>query len=194
MEQGVILQTERLVLRRFVLDDTGALATVLGDPTAMQFYPAPLDREGVEHWITKNIERYRRDGHGLWAMSLKASGEVIGDCGCVLQDVEGRQEVEVGYHVRRDLWGRGYATEAARACVDYGFQRLGARRVISMIRPENISSIRVAEKNGMVREKVIFWHGYDCCIYALKSPRANEKLDVETWHGRVSENNDRTTT
>jgi RimJ/RimL family protein N-acetyltransferase len=89
----MILETGRLILRKFVLDDAGALVVVLGDPTAMEFYPAPLDRDGVEGWITKNIERYRRDGHGLWAMSLKASGEVIGDCGCVLQDVEDRQEV-----------------------------------------------------------------------------------------------------
>ena len=177
MEQGVILETERLLLRGFVPGDANALAAVLGDAVAMEFYPAALDRSAVKQWIAKNVERYRRHGHGLWAMLLKEPRELIGDCGCTLQEVQGKNEIEVGYHVRRDLWGRGYATEAARACTDYAFQKLGARRVISMIRPENVRSIRVAEKNGMHREKIVFWRGYDHCIYAL---------DVETRHRRVS--------
>jgi [ribosomal protein S5]-alanine N-acetyltransferase len=166
VEQGVILETSRLLLREFVPQDADALAAVLGDPLAMQYYPAALDRKGVEEWIGKNIGRYERDGHGLWAMVLKDSGELIGDCGCALQEVEGTNHVEVGYHVRRGLWGRGYATEAARACVDYAFTKLGAAQVISMIRPENMQSRRVAEKNGLTCENIIFWRGYDHCIYA----------------------------
>jgi RimJ/RimL family protein N-acetyltransferase len=101
-------------------------------------------------------------------MLLKDSGELIGDCGCVLQEVEGRNEIEVAYHVRRDLWGRGYATEAAHACMEYAFDQLGAKRVISMIRPENRQSRRVAEKNGMNCEKTIFWREYDHCIYVSR--------------------------
>jgi len=166
----VILDTPRLLLRKFTAQDAGALQAVLGDPVAMEFYPAPLDRRGVEDWIRRNLERYERDGHGLWAMLLRASNQLIGDCGCVLQEVEDRKEVEVGYHVRRNLWGNGYATEAARACADYAFHRLGANRVISIIRPENLRSIRVAEKNGMIREKTIFWRNYDHCIYAKTKP------------------------
>jgi RimJ/RimL family protein N-acetyltransferase len=118
-------------------------------------------------WIGRNCERYRRDGHGLWAMLLKQSGELIGDCGCTLQEVEGKNEVEVGYHVRRDLWGNGYATEAALACMEYAFAKLGAERVISIIRPENVPSRRVAEKNGLVCDKIVFWRGYEHCIYAM---------------------------
>lgn len=166
MGEIVILETARLQLRKFTLDDVAALEAVLGDPVAMQWYPAPLNREGVRSWIEGNLRRYQNDGHGLWAMVLKSSGEVIGDCGCVMQEVENRREVEVGYHVRRDLWGNGYATEAARACMDYAFQEIGTRRVISMIRPENHNSLRVAEKNGLTCEKVVFWRGYDHCIYA----------------------------
>jgi [ribosomal protein S5]-alanine N-acetyltransferase len=166
VEQSLILETSRLLLREFVPQDADALAAVLGDPVAMQFYPAPFDREGVAEWIAKNIGRYQRDGHGLWAMVLKDSGELVGDCGCILQEVEGTNHVEVGYHVRRDLWGKGYATEAARTCVEYAFTALGATRVISMIRPENVRSIRVAEKNGLRCEKIIFWRGYEHCIYA----------------------------
>ena len=165
MEQGVTLETARLRLREFKPQDVDALQAVLGDPVAMQFYPAAFDRLGVEDWIKRNLERYARDGFGLWAVLLKDSNELIGDCGCIVQDVEGRSEIEVGYHVRRDLWGKGYATEAARACIEYAFSRLGAERVISMIRPENLQSRRVAEKNGLTCEKMIFWRGYEHCIY-----------------------------
>jgi RimJ/RimL family protein N-acetyltransferase len=166
--EGLILETPRLLLRKFTPQDVDALLSVLGDPVVMEFYPAPLDRKRVVEWITRNLARYERDGHGLWAMVLKDTGELIGDCGCILQEVEGRNQVEVGYQVRRDLWGRGYATEAARACMIYAFGQLGANRVISMIRPPNLRSRRVAERNGLVCEKVIFWRGYDHCIYATE--------------------------
>jgi RimJ/RimL family protein N-acetyltransferase len=173
--QRVILETSRLRLREFVPQDADALAAVLSDPVAMQYYPAAVDRKGVEEWIERNRERYQREGYGLWAMVLKGSGELIGDCGCFLRDIEGRDDVEIGYHVRRDLWGRGYATEAADACMQYAFTKLGFDRVISLIRPENLQSIRVAEKNGLTCQKVIFWRGYEHCIYAI---------DVQTWHRR----------
>ena len=167
-EQRVVLETSRLRLREFVSQDADALAAILGDPVAMKYYPAAFDHKGVEEWIGKNIARYQCDGHGLWAMVLKDSGELIGDCGCTLQDVEGQDHIEIGYHVRRDLWGKGYATEAAFVCMDYAFTRLGAARVISMIRPQNLQSRRVAEKNGMTCEKIIFWRGYEHCVYAKR--------------------------
>lgn len=168
VDQGVsfVLETSRLLLREFVPQDADALEKVLGDPVAMQYYPTAFDRKSVEAWIEKNMARYKRDGHSLWAMLLKDTGELIGDCGCAVQEVASRNEIEIGYHVRRDLWGQGYATEAAQACMEYAFHRLGAGRVISMIRPENQRSRRVAEKNGLGCEKIIFWNGYDHCIYA----------------------------
>jgi ribosomal-protein-alanine N-acetyltransferase len=144
-----ILETPRLILREFVPGDADALALVLSDSETMRFYPAPFDRNGVEEWITRNRNRYTKDGHGLWAMVLKANGEVIGDCGLVVQNVDGANEIEIGYHVRRDHWSHGFATEAARACRDFGFARVSINRLISIIRPENLASRRVAEKNGM---------------------------------------------
>jgi len=165
MGEGVILETTRLRLRQFSPADVDAMELVLGNPEAMKFYPAPFSREDVADWIDRNMGRYEREGFALWAMLLKSSGELIGDCGCVLQEVEGAREIEVAYHVRRDLWNQGYATEAARACMDYAFECLGTHKVISMIRPENVNSRRVAEKNGLAVEKVVFWHEYDHCIY-----------------------------
>ena len=145
----VVIETPRLILREFLPHDADALARVLSDAETMRFYPAPFDRAGVEDWIVRNIRRYARDGFGLWALDLKATGEMIGDCGITLQEVDGEALPEIGYHLRRDIWGRGFATEAARACRDYGFNSLKIEFLISLIRPENLPSRRVAERNGM---------------------------------------------
>jgi RimJ/RimL family protein N-acetyltransferase len=163
----LILETERLLLREFVPDDADALAAVLSDPETMRYYPAVLDRDGVAAWIERNRRRYTDAGHGLWAMVLKSSGEVIGDCGLTRQTVEEVDEIEIGYHVRRDLWGRAYAPEAAGACRDYGFDRLGAERLISLIRPENVPSRRVAEKIGLTLWKEVVWRGLLHCVYII---------------------------
>ncbi len=105
-------------------------------------------------------------------MLLRDSGELIGDCGCYVRDVEGSFECELGWHVRRDLWNRGYATEASRHCIEYAFSKLGMQRIIALVRPENLSSCRVAEKNGMMCDRVIFWRGYDHCVYVRNRAEA----------------------
>ena len=162
---NVVLATPRLLLREFIPPDVDALEDILGDPVAMQYYPAPFDRAEIESWVRRNRARYVHSGFGLWAVLPKHSDELIGDCGCFVRDFEGDFEFEMAWHVRRDLWGRGYATEAAQYCIDYAFSRLGATRIIALVRPENKSSCRVAEKIGMKCERVIFWRGYDHCIY-----------------------------
>jgi RimJ/RimL family protein N-acetyltransferase len=162
-----ILETSRLILREFTPADADALARVLSDAETMRFYPAPFDRAGVEEWIARNIRRYSEYGHGLWGMTLKSSGELVGDCGLTPQSVDGQTEIEIGYHVRRDLWGQGLASEAARACRDYGFGKLPVERLISLIRPENVPSRRVAEKNGMTVWKELTWRGLPHLVYAV---------------------------
>jgi RimJ/RimL family protein N-acetyltransferase len=99
---------------------------------------------------------------------LKESGEVIGDCGIIKQDVEGETAMEVGYHFRRDQWGRGYATEAARACMGLAFHVFGADKVISLIRHENVPSRRVAERNGMKLEREVVHYGLPHLVYAMR--------------------------
>jgi [ribosomal protein S5]-alanine N-acetyltransferase len=160
-----ILETERLLLREFVPEDVDALALVLSDAEAMRYYPAALNRAGVAAWIERNRRRYVDSGHGLWAMVLKSTGEVIGDCGLSRDGIE---EVEIGYHVRRDLWGHGYAPEAARASHSYGFRQLDAARLISLIRPENLPSRRVAEKSGLSLWKQVIWRDLPHCVYVIR--------------------------
>jgi len=170
-----ILETSRLILRQFRRDDVDALALVISDPETMHYYPAPFDRAGVEQWIERNMRRYAECGFGLWAMVLRSSGELIGDCGLTVQNVDGVDEIEIGYHVRRDLWGRGLATEAARACRDFGFVRLPVKRLVSLIRPENLPSRRVAEKNDMTVWKEVMYMNLPHLVYAIEPKPAGEE-------------------
>ncbi len=167
-----VLETQRLLLREFQHEDLDALATILSDRETMRYYPVPFDRAAVADWIQRNRTRYANDGHGLWAMILKSTRELIGDCGLVRQNVDAVDEIEIGYHVRRDLWSRGYATEAARACRDFGFANLGVDRLISLIRPENLASRCVAEKNGMTIWKEVIKADLLHYVYAIKRDEA----------------------
>jgi [ribosomal protein S5]-alanine N-acetyltransferase len=163
-----ILETPRLILREFAPHDAEALAQVLSEPETMQYYPAPLSRAQVEEWIKRNQWRYEHDAVGLWAMVLKGTGEMIGDCGLTRQKVDGEMLYEIGYHLRRDLWKRGLATEAAIACREWGFTNLPVNRLISLVRPDNLPSRRVAERNGMTIWKEVNWRGLEHYVYAVE--------------------------
>lgn len=173
MGEGIALQIEttRLRLRELTLEDAPAMGAIWGDAETMRWYPRALTREEIEEWIGRQMSRYP-SGTGLLGMVLKETAELIGDCGPTWQEVDGVAEVEIGYHVHRAHQGRGYATEAARQARDYGFTELGRESVISLIRPENGPSRRVAEKNGMMLERVIFWRGYDHCVYRVQREAA----------------------
>ena len=114
--------------------------------TARAFYPEMADRANVRAWIEWNLRNYDEHGLGLWALELKTSGAFLGDCGLTYQDVEGRSALEIGYHVRRSERGKGYATEAARACLDFGFERTSCDEICSIVRPENAASCTVAAR------------------------------------------------
>ncbi len=118
------LETERLILRRLTPDDADAIFAVIGDRVAMRYYPRTFTREDAVEWIERNLRRYENDGYGLLAIVLKSNGEVIGDCGLSWQLADEEPVLELGYHLRRDHWGHGYATEAARACMEYAFRVL----------------------------------------------------------------------
>jgi [ribosomal protein S5]-alanine N-acetyltransferase len=164
----IIIETERLDLREITQDDLDELLEIWGDPEAMRFFPRTLDRQAMNEWIDRNQKRYEQYGYGLWAVILRGEQKLIGDCGLVIQSIKGVEELEAGYHFNKKYWGRGFAAEAARACLDYAFGRLDRRRVISMIRPENTPSRRVAERNGLRIEKEIFWRGYQHYVYAIE--------------------------
>lgn len=164
----LVLNTARLRLRRFRREDADAVFAIIGDDVAMQYYPRTFDRDDAKQWVERNLRRYTEHGHGLFAVMLKERDSVIGDCGVIHQIVEGEPQLEIGYHFRRDHWGHGYATEAARACMDLTFDTLGASKVISLIRPENVPSRRVAERNGMKLEREVMHYNLLHLVYAMK--------------------------
>lgn len=140
------LETERLRLRPYTLADEAALFEVFSDGDARTFYPQMSDRANVRRWIEWNLRNYDEYELGLWALELKISGTFLGDCGLTYQDVEGARELEIGYHVVRSERGKGYATEAARACLDVGFERTCCEQICSIVSPTNEASCRVAAR------------------------------------------------
>ncbi|MFN7944637.1 MAG: GNAT family N-acetyltransferase [Blastocatellia bacterium] len=165
--KNIILETERLRLRVMTQHDFAALFEFLGDAETMKYYPQPYDAEGVRYGIERNIRRFEAYGGGLWAVVHKEADQVIGDCGLIYQRVDDVWELEIGYRFNRSFHHQGLATEAARACRDYGFSHYTVSRLISLIRPENLPSRRVAERNGMQIVKETMHAGLRHYVYAI---------------------------
>lgn len=144
-----ILETARLQLREMERSDLQALSSILQDERVMYAYNGAFDDAAVEAWMDKQLRRYGEFGFGLWGVFLKGSDEMIGQCGITMQAYGTEQVPEIGYLLAHAHWHRGYATEAAAACREYGFGTLHFNRLYSIIRDTNIASQRVALRNGM---------------------------------------------
>lgn len=167
------LESARLVLREMRPTDVESLHRIFSDPVLMRFWPV-FERGDTEQWVADNQRYYADVGFGLWAITLKGDDEAIGDCGMIRHEVDGAIETDIGWHLRRDHWGQGYATEAAAASRDYAFGPLGQKRLVAAIHPDNLASRRVAEKIGMTFLKEFqHWRGLRV-LYGLERDR---------WHG-----------
>ncbi|TBR58567.1 GNAT family N-acetyltransferase [Westiellopsis prolifica IICB1] len=164
----IVIETPRLILRHFTLDDIDELAAIYADPVVTKFYPKPYTREQTQQQVERIMNMYKERGWSLWATIYKADHKLIGRCGLMLQLVDEQQEVEIGYLLAKEYWGQGLATEAAIACRNYGFQELGLNRLISLIDPRNIASQKVAIKNGMKYEKNAQMWDKSLCVYAIQ--------------------------
>lgn len=163
-----ILETRRLMLREMTLADLDFVAAMLADPEVVRFYPKCYTRSEASSWIARQLDRYARHGHGLWLVLDRSTGEPVGQVGLLEQHVEGIDETEVGYLIHRPFWRQRLATEAATACRDYAFEKLGRPRVISLIRPENIPSQGVAAKLGMkLRPGTVQHGGFPHTVYSV---------------------------
>lgn len=145
--------TARLRFREMTDHDLDHMAALLGDPEVMRHYPAPKTRAQTQAWIDWSVRNYAEHGFGLWVVETH-DGEFVGDCGLTWQSVGGERDVEVGYHVRSQLQGRGYATEAATACRDVA-RDTGIEHLIAIIHPRNMPSQRVAQKIGLTLERSV---------------------------------------
>jgi RimJ/RimL family protein N-acetyltransferase len=146
-----IIETEQLALRKLTMDDFEAWHQILSDKETMQYYPIAFNREKTRSWIEWNLDNYINYGFGLWAVILKESNQFIGDCGITMQNIYGNGNLfpEIGYHIDKRFWYKGYATQAAKACLRYAFENKDFNEVFSYQKSTNTPSRRVAEKIGM---------------------------------------------
>jgi len=166
MTMNVILETSRLVLRKLSLSDLDFVAAMLAHPEVMEFWPRPYQRDEAEVWIHRNQECYANDGFGYWLALDKVRKQPIGQAGLLRQEVNGVTETGIDYIIHRPFWRQGYATEAATACRDYAFGKLGRKRIVVLVRPENTVSQIVARKLGVKPEGEAQLAGFAHIIFA----------------------------
>lgn len=156
----IILETDRLILRELSLLDKENLSQILQDKDVMYAYEHAFSDIEVDIWLNNQLRRYKEDGFGLWAVVLKNTDDLIGQCGLTVQKIGDKEVVEVGYLFKKTYWHKGYATEAAIACKNYAFNTLDIEEVYSIIRDNNMPSINVAKRNGMTIKGEFTKHYY----------------------------------
>ncbi len=147
-----ILETERIYLREMSQNDFHDLAEILQNPNVMYAYEHDFSENDVQDWLNRQIGRYEKYGFGLWAMILKATGQMIGQAGLTMQHYKAQEVLEIGYHLKENYWHMGYAQEAALACKKYAFEHLNEDKVYAIIKADNLASMKVAERIGMHKE------------------------------------------
>ena len=167
MGEDFRLETERLLLRPYRLEDLDDLHAMFSDPDHMRWYPEPFSREGSLQWLEKQIAGYESRGYALWIVEDRRTGAFLGTAGPSLQIVEGVDEVEIGWHTRPGRKGEGIAPEAGAAARDWAFANLDVDHLISLVRPENTGSNRVAQKIGMHVDREVDYKGLRHHVYRI---------------------------
>jgi len=163
------LTSPRLHFRQLNINDVDALMEFFNSSEALKFFPTLKvgERQEAINWITRMGKRYEMHGVGLWALTDKQTGAFIGQCGLLVQDIDGNTELEIGYSLNPSSWGKGYATEAAMACKKYVMENKLVPSIISIIHVDNVPSQKVAERNGMQRTKQVVWWDMPVYIYRI---------------------------
>ena len=160
---NAILTTPRLLLREFAPEDAPALYALNSDPEVMKYTgDAPFASVGEAEDFVRGYRHYRDHGYGRWSVILRATGEFIGWCGLAFNEAK---QVDLGFRFARKHWGKGYATESARAVLAYGFDQLALAEVVGRAARANTASIRVLEKLGMAYWKDDACKGIDDAVY-----------------------------
>jgi len=165
------IETERLVMRAFRDDDLDQLAAIYGDEEVMRYIGDGQPGNRMDTWrsMAMFLGHWQLRGYGIWAAEEKATGRLLGRIG--MFNPEGWLGLEVGWLLARDVWGNGFATEGGRAALQWAFDALDAGHVISIIRPDNTASRRVAEKLGGVMEREIDdLRGLPIVVYGYDRP------------------------
>ena len=160
-----VLETERLYLREMESNDLDFMAEMLCHPEVTRFYPKQYSRDESGEWINGQIDRYEKDGHGLWLVENKEDAKLLGQVGLLMQSVRGERLPEIGYMIHFPYWRKGYAYEAASAVKFFAQENFGYTKVISLIRPENKPSRAVAIKLGMESIMEVDHGGFNHYVY-----------------------------
>lgn len=168
----MIIKTKRLILRKMTKADYLSLCKILQDEDVMYAYEGAFSDDETKTWLNKQLDRYEEDGLGLYAVTLKENGNMIGQCGLTWQNYNNQKVLEIGYLFQKQFWHKGYAIEAAQACKEYAFTILNVSEVFSIIRDTNIASQKVALSNGMTKIDTITKHYKDIemphYVYSIK--------------------------
>jgi RimJ/RimL family protein N-acetyltransferase len=163
----MIIVTERLFLREYTLEDFNDLYEILSDPETMKHYPKPYDEKGTLRWLEWSITNYKKYGFGLWAIINKETKEFIGDCGLTIQNIDNELLPEIGYHINKKHWQKGYAKEAAKAVRDWAFNNTNYDALYSYMNTSNIASYKTAESIGMKKIKEYFDGEENLFVYMI---------------------------
>ena len=168
MAHGIPGPTDRLRFREYTPEDLDLVSDLFSDDQARRFYPTMDEEDRQRSWIEWNLANYLDHGFGLWVVELLDGAATLGDCGLTFQDVAGKEMVEVGYHLVEEHRGRGYATEAAAACLDYAFEVVRVETVCSIVDPLNEPSISVATRIHDQRTSFIDSDGDEMLLFTTE--------------------------
>jgi RimJ/RimL family protein N-acetyltransferase len=163
-----IAETGRLRLREFRLDDLDDLAAMVADAEQMRFYGATRSRDEAAAWLERTVAGYREQRFAPWLVETRDDGRFAGYCGIRELELDGVRDVEIGWHIRKPLWGRGLATEAAEAALDLAFGRFELTRLVAVIPVGHAASIAVATRLGMRPERESTYEGMPVVVYAVE--------------------------
>ena len=149
----MVIDTENLLLREFTHEDFPALFEIFSDPETMRHYPKPFDENRTKDWIEWNLQNYEDCGFGLWAVVLRETDEFIGDCGLTIQNIDGESLPEIGYHIHKNHWRKGFGSEAASEVRDWAFMNTEYDCLYSYMKYTNIGSYSTAVAIGMRKVK-----------------------------------------
>ena len=177
-----VLETDRIRMREFNTGDLDELAAMVADEDQMRFYDRAKTRDEASTWISWNLTLYASYGFGTWLIESRTTSGFLGYCGIRPLALDGASEIEIGWHVRKIVWGRGIATEAAMAARDLAFRRFRVPRLVAIVHPDHRASRRVAEKIGMQEETTTILHDYDdypAVVYATEHPEVRQMPSSE---------------
>jgi [ribosomal protein S5]-alanine N-acetyltransferase len=167
----LITETARLKLVELTGRDVEPLFLLTGNEKVMKFFPKVLDYKDTQQMVRKILRQYFEYGYCFWKVLLKPEDQFAGIAGLLHQEIDNKPETEIAYRILEEHWKKGYATEAAKACIQYAETKLGKKRLISLIHPQNDASIRVATKLGAKRTRSVIFLGEEHDVYVYEPKR-----------------------